>query len=161
MSGTRNQFEELRQREDKIHELRDKKQKQRLAKMPKNPHCRKRHARRIGKRIPDKHPRGIAIEVEQSERRRDERQHHRGRKHVILHVVRIAADEDVNDVDEQKRASDHDRLSHFESVDACVNVDAVRAENAQHYDVNVVPSVYFESSSLDYGDRSQCRRALR
>lgn len=141
MSGTRNHFEKLRQRENKIHKLRNEKQKQRLAKMPKNPHCRKRNARRIGKRIPDEHLRRIAIEVEQSERRRDERQHHGGRKHVVLHIVRITSDNDIDDVDKQERASDHDRLPHFESVDACVNVDAVRAENAQHYDVDVVPSV--------------------
>ena len=77
----------------------------------------------------------------QGAQRRDERQHHGGRKHVVLHIVRITSDNDIDDVDKQERASDHDRLPHFESVDACVNVDAVRAENAQHYDVNVVPPV--------------------
>ena len=32
-------------------------------------------------------------------------------------------------------------LTHLQTVDACVDVDAVRAEDAQQHDVHVVPAV--------------------
>lgn len=148
MSRARYQLKELRQRKYEIHQLRNKKQKQRLAKVSKNPHRSKGHSSRISKRIPHKDFGRIAIEVEQSERGCDERKHHRSREHVVLHIIGVSSDDNIHDIDEQQRARDYDGLAHFESVDARVNVDTVRAEDAQHYDVDIVPTIYIEEARM-------------
>ena len=33
-------------------------------------------------------------------------------------------------------------LTHLQTVDACVDVDAVRTEDAQQHDVHVIPAIY-------------------
>ena len=40
-------------------------------------------------------------------------------------------------------------LTHLQTVDACVDVDAVRAENAQQHDVHVVPLHDSDSTEID------------
>lgn len=61
---------------------------------------------------------------------------------MVLNVICVASDQDIQEIDKQKRASDHDRLTHFQPIDSRVDVDAIRAEDAQQHDVHVVPPIY-------------------
>ena len=69
-----------------------------------------RHTGRVGEGVADEDCGGVAVVVEESERRGQERNDdHRG-EDVVLDVVRVATHQNVQNVNEQQRTRDHQRL---------------------------------------------------
>ena len=179
VTRTGDDAEELREREEEVEELGKEEEKQRLGEVTKDAHLSVTtlsHTHRsegdaggVGEGVADEAARRVAVEVEERERGGDEGHDDHRREDVVAHIVYASrqrqtltvrsADDDVDDVDAKQRAGDHDglgvthslhaHLTHLQSVDARVNVDAVGAEDAQHDDVHVVPPVYASLHSTD------------
>ena len=120
MTGTGNQTEQLRQRKEEVHQLRNEEQEKRLAEVTEDAHlpintlslhysC-ERDTGGVGEGIADEDRSGVTVEVEESERRGQERNDdHRG-EDVVLDVVRVSTHQNVQDVDEKQRTRNHQRL---------------------------------------------------
>ena len=189
VARTGHDAEELGEREEEVEELGEEEEKERFGEMAKNTHLfvntpsktyrGEGDASGVGEGVADEAVRRIAVEVEEGEGGGDERHNDHRREDVVGNVVYasrqlyaptvLLADDDVDDVDAEQRTGDHDglgitpnsnaHLTHLESVDPRVDVDAVGAEDAQQDDVHVVPAVYasFHAGEVTEVDRGAVR----
>ena len=111
MPRARNHPKQLRQRNRKVNQLRDKEQHQRLRKVPRNRHHRKRDPREVRITVPNKDLAWIPIEFVQRETARNKGQTKNQRNEVWPPVSSVQ----LQCVVDQNGYSNDNALSHFET----------------------------------------------
>lgn len=120
MTRTGNQTEQLRKRKQEVHQLRDEEEEERLAEVTEDAHlpvntlslhygC-ERDTGGVREGVADEDRGRVAVVLEESERGCQEGNDDHCREDVVLDVVRVSAHQNVQNVDEQQRTRDHQRL---------------------------------------------------
>ena len=138
MAWTRHEAKQLRGRVDKVEDLREQQQHERLAEVPENTNDDKDHAGKVAVRVADEHARRVPVVAEQGKGDAEE-----GEQEVEREEVRVSRRvgvrrEQVEAVVDGEEKGDDDGLGDFDAVDSREDVDAVGAEDGDAGHVDVV-----------------------
>ena len=130
--------EELRSRVDEVEDLRDEQQKQGFGEMPQDSDDGEDHPCEIAVCISHEDARGVPVMPPEGETDAYKRKEHVQREQMGVCCRMRVRCQQVKRIVENEQESDDERLGHFNSVNACKDVDTVWTEDGHGGHVDVV-----------------------
>ena len=145
-----NNTDELGNWKDEVDELRDEEKHHGLAEVAEDSNHCERHAGTVAEGVSYKDFAWESIVLQQSKRAKQERDHNSERVHVVLHdllalsIIKSLLVGDLYNVVDHDEAPNNKRLTSFYSVNPCINVDCIRAEDGDvsHIDMIEYSQIY-------------------
>jgi len=128
----------------KVNQLGNEEKHHCFAKVAENSNDGESHACAVTESVPDKNLAWEPVVLKQRKRAQKEGNHDSEWIHVVLHnllallVFLSLLISDLNDIVDYNKASNDERLAHFNTIDACVDVNCVRAEDRDVAHIDVV-----------------------
>lgn len=132
----RDDADELRDREDKVDELWDKEEEQRLGEVAEDARDRERHAGKVCVRVANKYCRREPVVVEQTKRGGNKR--HDKEEAELVAAECVAAGSDLDGIVQCNKRTNDCALRRLEAIYASVDVDRVGAEDRNAADKHAV-----------------------
>lgn len=133
-------MEELRQRVDKVYDLRDEEEQHGFAEMAEDPNHSECHPSKVTERVPYEHRRWVPVVVEESQRGEKERDHEVQRENMVISVVSI----ELQYIEDDDGAGDEEGLPGLDAIDPGQDVDGIRAEHSQHSHIYIIQDTQVE-----------------
>ena len=137
---------DLGHRQHEVEDLREEEEDHGLREVPQNTDHGKGHPCEVAEGVTDEDFRGELVVLEETQGHEDEWDDDGQRENVLRYCLRSRTDVDLDNVVKQDEASYHEALTCLDTVDTCVDVDRVCAENCEKPHIDVI-----EESKVDNG----------
>jgi len=144
VSWAEHNAEDLGNAQGEVDQLRDEKHHHCLREVTKDSHYCKSHASTITESVTNEDFRWESVVLEKGERASYKGNHESKGEHMVLYClsgflsIKLLVNVDFNDVVDNDKAPNNDRLTNFDTINSRINIDSISTEDGDISHINIV-----------------------